>query len=237
MATNDRRRCLSKSLRIKSRKSNLEKSHTFLNIPRNSTQNTAEWGFPIHRGTPSYHLFLDGIVHEINHLFWGFPIHGNPQIMANPWFLVPSQWCTRGPPVRSSSQVSCRTGSRVRSPRMFPPRGLRKHPGWWSGSWPLGQLVVIMKYAMVCGIVCGMIYGISIFFWTFNRRKQTVYPSLRATPCGRSLRRTRRSVTFLAVPCATTGETLCDKYPKANWGAFSSFLFRGDIAWRMWKKY
>ena len=36
------------------------------------------------RGTPFHHPFLDGMFHEINHLFWSTPIYGNPHIET--WF-------------------------------------------------------------------------------------------------------------------------------------------------------
>jgi hypothetical protein len=37
-------------------------------------------GFLSPRGTPSYHPFIDGIFHEINHPFLGIHIYGNPHI-------------------------------------------------------------------------------------------------------------------------------------------------------------
>ena len=102
----------------------------------------------------------------------------------------PSQWCIPVPPMRSSSQVSCRTGSQVRSPRTLPPRVLRKHPGatilvscvikvaqqkyiaqlveiqlWYAYSWTMITMLTM---------VYGMIWGRSIDSFNFNSWKQHV---------------------------------------------------------------
>ena len=45
-------------------------------------------GFLSHRGTPSYHPFIDGMFYEINHLFWVPPLYGNPYTICSD-FLCP----------------------------------------------------------------------------------------------------------------------------------------------------